>query len=87
MHTPRVRTSRTIRARLAKRKGVRTIRKLTIDRHGLIIDGDRFPHYIGTDIDIEHLGPVALVTVGLFADSVDVRPPLGRRARISQRWA
>lgn len=84
--SPIVRTSRTIRARLAKRRAPRIAKSLTIDRQGLVVEGTRFPHYIGTDIDVDDYGNGhAIVTVGIFAESVTVREPLPRGATVTWR--
>lgn len=80
------RPSRTIRTRLAKRDAQRIAKSITIDRHGLLIEGKRFRHHIGQDIEIDHLidNGLAMVTVGIFAETVDVAMPLPRHARITQ---
>lgn len=84
--SPVVRTSRTIRARLAKRRAPRSAKNLTIDRRGLILDGTRFPHYVGTDIAIDDYGNgLAIVTVGIFAEDVTVHEPLPRGATVTWR--
>lgn len=85
--SPIVRTSRTIRARLAERRAPRIAKSITIDRHGLIIEGTRFPHYVGTDIGIDDYGNgLAIVTVGIFAESVTVCEPLPRGATVTRRY-
>jgi hypothetical protein len=84
--SPTVRTSKTIRARLAKRRAPRIAKTLTIDRHGLIVEGTRFPHYIGTDVCIDDFGnSMAIVTVGILAENVNVREPLPRGATVTWR--
>lgn len=83
--SPRLRPSRTIRARIAKRDADRIAKQITIDRRGLSIDGKRFRHYIAEDVEIDQLinDGFSVVRVGIYAEHVEVRQPLPRHARIT----
>lgn len=88
MRTPTIRKSRGIRARLAKRRAMRSARRIEIDRKGLIIEGQRFPYWVGAEIGIRHIGE-KLTTLGIevLVDSVAVRGPLHRHAKITESWS
>jgi len=86
-NAPKLRTSRGIRARLkAKTKTPREARTVALDKHGLVLEGQRFPYYIGTDVDVQHMGDSALlVHVGIFAKTFDMPDRLPRGATVTIR--
>lgn len=85
--TFKIRASRTIRKRLAKRKGPRSAGSIRIDRKGLSVEGERLPFFIGTEIEVIHFGTdTALVTFGIFTDRVIVDGILPRHASLTQRF-
>lgn len=84
--SPNIRTSRTIRERIAKRRETRIAKTLTIDRRGIVVDGTRFPHHIGAEIAVDDFGNgLAIATVGIFAERVTVREPLPRGTTVTWR--
>lgn len=83
----KIRASRGIRKRIAKRKGPRTASSIHLDKGGLRIEGERFPYFIGESVEIDHFGDNgALVTIGIFADRVTMSGALPRRATLTQRF-
>ena len=87
MRTPTIRTSRGIRSRIAKRKSMRTARRIEIDRKGLVIEGERFPYYVGADVRIRRFGEkLTMLGIEILADHVEVRRPLHRQASITETW-
>lgn len=88
MTAPSIRKSRTIRARLAKRKAPTRVRRIELSRDGLDIDGVRIPSgAVSAEVDIERWRNAALVGVRIFADEVKVRGPFKRGVTITERWA
>lgn len=88
MRTQTIRKSRTIRKRIAKRKGMRAARLVEIDRKGLVIEGERFPFHVGAYVGIRHFGmrPNAILNVDILVDEVKVRGPFGRGVVITETW-
>lgn len=86
MTSPRHRVSRTIRARISKRRQMRAARDITIDRKGLLIEGQRFPYWVGAEVGIRHLGNLNILEASILTENVTVRGPLGRHTKITESW-
>lgn len=86
--SPALRTSRTLRARLAKRKAPRAARTVDLVRSGLRIDDSVLPWYTGTDVDVTvypGAKPLSVVTFSVLAESFRVIDP-PRRANLTIRY-
>lgn len=61
-----MRISRVIRNRIAKKTSPRQAETIEVDRKGLVIDGERFPYWIGEDVEVDHYGEAAIVHLSVF---------------------
>lgn len=83
----KIRTPRGIRKRIAKRKGPRAASSIHLDKGGLRIEGERFPYFIGQDIEVDTFGKAgAILTVGIFTDRLTVDRVLPPRTTLIQRF-
>lgn len=64
----RVRTSRVMRNRIKGKDAPRAARSIEVDRKGLLIEGKRFPYYVGEDVEVDHYGPIAFVHFSVITE-------------------
>ena len=73
MHTPRLRTTRTLRKRVAKKHQPRIAQNIHLGRQGITLDGQPFPFHVAPDIDVDTLTPdLHTVTLRIYTDNVTI---------------
>lgn len=83
--SPTIRKSRGLRKRVEKKKAPRAARSISVDNKGLLIEGERFPFFVGEELDVDQYGSIAGVTMTVYADCFTIAEPL-RRGRVTQTY-
>ena len=73
MHTPRHRTTRTLRTRVPNKRKQRIAQNIHLGRQAITLDGQPFPFHVAPDIDVDTLAPdLHTVTLRIYTDNFTI---------------